>query len=173
MTKHPFFSLFKLSLLCVASLHAAYADQFEVTLKTPELNVLEYHRPYIAIWIEDKNRQLVETLTVWHEHKEPSDKWLKDLRLWWRRGGRDLAMPVDAISAATKPPGIHTVSWSDTQHLLKAGTYTLYVEAAREVGGRETLSFEFPWPISAPHTQTKLGKTELNQTTLQITPHTH
>ena len=44
---------------------------------------------------------------------------------------------IATVSSATRPPGRYTLTWDgrDTQgRLVKAGEYTVYVEAAREHG---------------------------------------
>ncbi len=40
-------------------------------------------------------------------------KWLKDMRQWWRKSGRELQMPVDGLSGATRAPGEHQLSFAD------------------------------------------------------------
>jgi len=53
---------------------------------------------------------------------------------------------------------------------LAAGSYKLYVEAAREVGGRELLQIPFEWPAKSSQLLEVQGKTELGKIALQLTP---
>ena len=53
---------------------------------------------------------------------------------------------------------------------LLAGNYTLVVEAAREVGGRELLRIPFEWKGKAPSTGKAQGKEELGAVTLTAKP---
>lgn len=160
--------------LLLSALSAA-AD-LAVSVEIPRLDVAEYHRPYVALWIEDGASKHVVDLTVWYDLKlkdQEGEKWLKDLRQWWRRNGRTLDLPIDGLSAATRPVGTHTLSFSSAQpplDRLAAGDYQLVVEAAREVGGRELLRLPFSWPAIAATEARAVGETELGTITLKITP---
>ena len=135
---------------------ASAAPAGTVTITVPRLNVAEYHKPYVAIWLEPVGGGAPRTLAVWYDLKkrgnDPGTKWLADLRAWWRKGGRSLDMPADGISGATRGPGQYTIPLPAN---LKPGNYILTVEAARETGGRELVSV----PLTAGARTT--GKTEL------------
>src|ERR1700754_546628 len=84
---------------------AAHAGTLELTVEIPKLTVQEYHRPYVAIWIEDASGEVAANLSVWYAtglKDQEGEKWLKDIRQWWRRTGRGLEMPVDGVSSPTK-----------------------------------------------------------------------
>lgn len=143
----------------VAGVIAAPATAASVTVTVPRLNVAEYHRPYVAIWLEPTGGGPARTVAVWYDLKkggnEPGTKWLADLRAWWRKGGRSLAMPADGVSGATRAPGQYRVPLPAD---LKPGAYTLNVEAARETGGRELVSV----PLTVPNASGRAaGKAEL------------
>lgn len=154
----------------------AMAGEMLIDVQIPRLEVAEYHRPYVAIWLERANQQPVADLAVWYDVKmkdKEGEKWLKDLRQWWRRSGRNLDMPVDGVSGATRAVGTHRLSVAaDDPRLssLEAGEYRLVVEAAREVGGRELLRVPFSWPVSRASQQQAQGKTELGTITLTLNP---
>jgi hypothetical protein len=118
----------------------------------------------------------VADLAVWYDLKladAEGEKWLKDLRQWWRRSGRNLQMPVDGISGATRAVGTHALQLNDQQGPLKnlaAGDYQLVVEAAREVGGRELLRLPFSWPPQQNRTESVQGQHELGAITLELKP---
>ena len=154
---------------------AAHAGTMELTVEIPKLNVAEYHRPYVAIWIEDASGKVAANLQVWYDIKlkdQEGEKWLKDIRQWWRRTGRDLNLPVDGVSSPTKPPGKNTVKF-DTGvgpiAMLPAGEYKIIVEASREVGGKELVEIPFTWGPGAEGTGSASGKTELGAVTLKLT----
>ncbi len=135
-----------------------------VSVSVPQLKVAEYHRPYVAIWLEPVGGGPIRTLSLWYQVKknsgEPGTKWLSDLRAWWRKGGKSMTMPADGISGATRAPGNHTVAIPDD---VRPGSYTLNVEAARETGGRELVTL----PITLPARPARAtGKTELGAITL-------
>ncbi|RRD55889.1 DUF2271 domain-containing protein [Comamonadaceae bacterium OH2545_COT-014] len=159
----------------------ALAAGLDVQVEIPRLNVAEYHRPYVAVWIESADPAAVPpaTLAVWYEVKTRNGegtgtKWLKDMRQWWRRTGRDLTMPIDGVSGATRPAGVHALSFTEgsgPMPKLPAGSYKLMVEAAREVGGRELLTVPFTWPPAAGATQAQAqGSHELGAVRLTLKP---
>ena len=45
----------------------AAAQELAVSVEIPRLRVAEYHRPYVAIWIEDEAGKAVRTLNVWYD----------------------------------------------------------------------------------------------------------
>jgi len=155
----------------------AYATTLDINVEVPKLNVAEYHRPYVAVWLEGADQKVAANLAVWYQQTGNSEghgtKWLPDLRQWWRKSGRELKVPVDGVTGPTRPVGTHALSFTDRQPALKAlapGNYTLVVEAAREVGGRELVKIPFTWPATAPQTGKAQGSTELGLVTLSSKP---
>ena len=154
----------------------ALGAELSVSLEIPRLNVAEYHRPYVAIWVENKAAKTVKNLAVWYDFKMKDDegtKWLKDIRQWWRISGRDLKMPVDGITGATRAPGEHVVSFplgKAPLAELPPGDYELVVEASREVGGRELLRIPFNWPAAGPVAARVQGAHELGLVKLDLKP---
>lgn len=149
----------------------ALAADLELSLEIPRLTVAEYHRPYVAVWIETPDKAAVKTLAVWYDVKlknQEGQKWLKDMRQWWRRAGRDMTLPADGVSAATRAPGKHQVVFKPGS--LPAGQYNLVVEAAREVGGVEVLRAPFQWPPKARTTSSAKGATELGAMSVTAKP---
>jgi hypothetical protein len=145
------------------SLLAASAFAGTISVTIPQLTVAEYHRPYVAGWIEPAAGGAAETVFVWYSVKkgnEPGTKWLADLRTWWRKGGRSLSLPADGVSGATRTPGTYKIPIPAG---LKPGPYKLFVESARETGGRELVTV----PLSIPATAARAsGKTELGAVTI-------
>lgn len=153
----------------------ALAAEMALKVEIPRLTVAEYHRPYVAIWIEKPDQGFVANLAVWYDIKlrnNEGTKWLKDMRAWWRKSGRELAMPVDGLSSATRAPGEHTVQFNDSSALgkLPPGEYAVVLEAAREVGGRELVRVPFVWPPKAPATAQAAGQHELGAVSLSVKP---
>lgn len=96
-------------------------------------------RPYLAIWIEDKDKIPVRTLTVLYRPNEA--RFLADLRAWYRsdrlRAMAEGTEIIGSVSSATRSPGKYTFKWDmkDQQGtLVRPGTYTVLIEAAREHG---------------------------------------
>jgi hypothetical protein len=154
----------------------ASAADLQVGVQIPRPEVAEYHRPYVAVWIEHPDQRIAAQLAVWYQtdkSKEDGTQWLKDLRQWWRRGGRELSMPLDGVTGATRAVGEHKLSFkaeSTTLSSLVPGQYSVVVEAVREVGGRELLRVPFEWPASRKHHGEARGKSELGLVTVDLNP---
>ena len=152
------------------------AADVKVSVEIPRLTVAEYHRPYVAIWLEKPDQSFVGNIAVWYDLKlkdNEGTKWLKDMRQWWRRSGRELTMPVDGLSSATRAPGEHRIGVDLAAAPIKdlaAGDYHLVVEAAREVGGRELLRIPFQWPVKSEQKLNVKGEHELGVVALDLKP---
>ena len=96
--------------------------------------------PYIAVWVEDSNGNLVKTISLWFEQSGKGTKYLSDLRQWNSASGQT----VDAAtSGATRVAGDYTVVWDGTDltgEPVAQGEYVLYIEAAHEHGPYEITS---------------------------------
>jgi thiamine biosynthesis lipoprotein len=105
-------------------------------------------RPYVAVWLEDKDHYPVRTLAVLFDKV----RWLNELRAWYR-DDRLRAMSegneiLNSVTSATRSPGKYTFKWDGKDNSgkpVKEGPYTVLVEAAREHGGdslvRKELNF--------------------------------
>jgi hypothetical protein len=152
---------------------AANAADLTLNVEIPQIAVAEYHRPYVAIWIEGQDQAIAANLAVWYQVRGDHTKWLPDLRQWWRRGGRDLKVPADGLTGATRPVGQHSLKFDAAQAPLaglKPGQYSLVVEAVREVGGREALRIPFEWPIKKAKSESAKGTKELGAVALTLNP---
>ena len=154
----------------------ACAGEVVVGIQIPRLDVSEYHRPYVAVWLEGPDGQAVANLAVWYDLKKrggEGTKWLKDLRQWWRRIGRETDLPIDGVSGATRPAGEHRLSFDTAASPfanLKPGVYEVAVEAAREVGEREVLRLPLTWPAAPNAAAEAKGTSELGTVTLSAKP---
>jgi hypothetical protein len=166
----------RLAFAFVLAVPSAFAAEMNLTVQIPTLKVAEYHRPYVAVWIEREDHSVAANLAVWYDVKKADGegtKWLKDVRQWWRRSGRGQAMPIDGVSGATRPAGQHQLSFTAGKPPLGdlvAGKYELVVEAAREVGGRELQRIPFTWPATSPTHLSAQGSDELGLISLDLNP---
>jgi hypothetical protein len=161
-----------LALLALGTGSATAAD-LSLSVEIPQLPVAEYHRPYVAIWIEGADQAIAANLALWYQVRGDHTKWLPDLRQWWRRGGRDVKVPVDGLTGATRPVGQHLLKFDAAQPPLaglKPGQYAVVVEAVREVGGREAVRIPFEWPIKAAKRESATGTKELGAVALTLNP---
>lgn len=166
-----------LTALLLAAPAIAGAADMQINIEVPRLDVAEYHRPYVAVWVETREGKVVGDIAHWYQqtggNKEDGTKWLKDILQWWRRSGRTQQFPVDGVSGATRPVGKHSLSISDRKPPLAGlapGDYSLVIEAAREVGGRELIELDFTWPPKAAQHAEAKGTSELGAVSLDLTP---
>ena len=155
--------------LLSAPLHAA---DLQLDVEIPRLDVAEYHRPYVAIWVEKPDQTAVQTLAVWYQQTRNNEgdgkDWLKDMRTWWRKGGRAMTLPADGVSGATRAPGTQTIRVPGARlNGLQPGQYNIVVEAARELGGREVVRVPFRW--GAANSGQASGSTELGAVRVNVT----
>jgi len=155
---------------------AAQADSLSIKLTLPRMQTSEYHRPYVAVWLENTDRSVVRDLAVWYDHamaRDEGKKWLKDIRRWWRVSGRNQTELADGVTGATRAPGTHTlnVALNDARLAgLPAGSYELAVEASREKGGLELIRLPLAWPLDKAATVQASGKTELGAIAVSVVP---
>lgn len=110
---------------------------------------LGYRRPYVAIWLEDKDEFPVRTAVLWMQTRQPGPRWHRDLIRWYRNDkvrklahGKEL---IGTISSATRGPGEYKAVFDgkdDTGAPLPPGKYTLYIEVAREHGTYQLIRHE-------------------------------
>ncbi|MEO7531825.1 MAG: DUF2271 domain-containing protein, partial [Sediminibacterium sp.] len=125
------------------------ADQWNPTYELVvnfELSQMEgfAKRPYVAVWIEDKDKAPVRTVSLWFQ----KDRWLHDLRAWYAANGTQFTGEankenISSISSATRSAGKYAVKWDgkdDKGNYVKPGNYTIYIEAAREHGTYQIIS---------------------------------
>ncbi len=132
-----------------------------------------YQRPYVAAWVEDKDGFPVRTLLLWLLQSEKGQRWIPDLRRWHRGDQiRRLAEDKDlvaTVSGATRNPGKYSVVWDgkdDQGVAVKPGTYTFYLESAREHGAYQLMKHEFTVG-GAPFTAALKDADELKGVTLE------
>jgi FAD:protein FMN transferase len=125
-------------------------------------------RPYVAVWIADKDKFPVRTLALWYQ----KPRWLPDLRSWYRDDrmramaeGNDITA---SVASATRPAGKYTLKWDGKDNagkLVKAGTYTVNIEAAREHGTYQILRQEMEFQGTPKQIELK-GGTEISAASL-------
>lgn len=121
------------------------AYKLKVNLEIATIQGQRVRRPFVAVWIEDADDYPVRTIALWFK----GARWLPDLRSWYRGDQlRALAEQTDltkTISSATRGPGEYSVEWDgrdNAGNLVKAGNYTVIIEAAREHGTHQIMRKE-------------------------------
>jgi thiamine biosynthesis lipoprotein len=112
--------------------------ELTVNVEIPQTQGFGARRPYVAVWIDDKDRFPVRTLAVLFEKA----RWLNELHAWYRedrlRAMSEGSEILNSVTSATRSPGKYRFKWDGKDNsgkLVKEGTYTVLVEAAREHGG--------------------------------------
>jgi len=192
----------------------AQAAELNVKLELPVVTAGIATKPYVAMFIEKDDDTFVRTLSLWHKVRagrdgggregEPQrggaagDRYLSDLRDWWRSSGATSQMPIDGISSATRSAGTHELVFTNGKAPLgdlPAGKYQLVIEVAREVkgprgergapgaggppprppggGSKDALEEQriaFEWPAKKETTLTAKGKAEIGAISLTLKP---
>ncbi len=99
-----------------------------------------YNRPYAAVWIEDERGTPVRTLSLWASSAPGKQKYLAELRRWWRGEQKRRATDsTDLVSTVSSPPPRRELHSSGTGGATgtsrsRQGNYVLCLEMAREDG---------------------------------------
>lgn len=126
-----------------ASNAVVWDEHFElaVDLEIPTQSGGRYHRPYVAVWIQDEAGKPVRTISLWVQTTGKGPRYIRELKRWISAGrdAQDSGGPdlVSTVSSATRLPGRYSVAWDghdDNGKLVEQGTYRVFIEAAREHG---------------------------------------
>jgi hypothetical protein len=98
------------------------------------------HNPFVAVWVEDSSNIAVRVVHLEYQLGRGT-RWLNDLVRWERADQTLVALGIqssaDTTTNATRIPGTYAVVWDGKDadgKYVAAGTYNVYVEAAREKG---------------------------------------
>jgi FAD:protein FMN transferase len=143
--------------------------ELTVNVEIPQTQGFGARRPYVAVWIEDKDHFPVRTLAVWFQ----KERWLNELRAWYRddrlRAMSEGTEILNSVTSATRSPGKYTFKWDGKDNAGKAvkpGRYIVLVEAAREHGGysldRQEMNFDGEPAQAQLPAQAELGPVSLD-----------
>ena len=120
-------------------------------------------RPYVAVWVEDKDKFPVRTMALWYDR----DRWLPELRAWYHddrlRAVAEGTQITSSVASATRGAGKYSVKWDGKDNAgkpVKPGKYTIFVEASREHGPYQILKGEIDTTAGAK-TITLTGNTDI------------
>ncbi len=54
---------------CAIVAAPALAAEIKLDIEVPRLSVAEYHRPYVAVWVERPDNSVAANLAVWYDGK--------------------------------------------------------------------------------------------------------
>lgn len=149
-----------------------WGDEFEVAIdfeiNRPDTGGERYRRPFVAIWVEDGEGFPVRNLALWVVLTGSGpQEWLPDLKRWYRdelarRKVRKNDM-VRLMARPTRPPGRYSVVWDgkdDQGEPVPPGTYTIWIEAAREHGTYQVIRHRLAVPAE-PSSEELKGNVEI------------
>lgn len=131
---------------------APWGERYELAvdfeINRPDLAGQRYRRPYVAVWVENKDGFPVRNLILWVSQGGAGPfQWIPDLRRWYRddqaRKKVDRREMVLVMARPTRPPGKYSVVWDgkdDKGKPVGPGEYTLVIDAAREHGTYQSIS---------------------------------
>ena len=102
------------------------------------------HRPYVAVWVVDKNNKPVRNIAIWYN----KPRFLEDMHAWYNTyydSFMNAGSNISSTSSATRSPGKYTLKWDGTDDkgkLVSNGVYTIFIEAAREHGTYQLIQQE-------------------------------
>jgi FAD:protein FMN transferase len=148
------------------------ASRLTINLELARMSGMS-RRPYVAIWIEDKDKFPVRTVALWYDGKS---RYLPELRAWYRadrlRAMAEGSHIVDAVTSATRTAGTYTLQWDGKDNAgkpLPPGKYTISIEASREHGTYQIIRQEIDVPGAAKHVDLP-GGTEISGASLDYQP---
>ena len=163
------------ALTAAAAAIPALSAELSLKVQLPRMDIAEYHRPYVAAWIEKASDQsYAGNIALWYDVKKRDNggaKWLREMRSWWRKSGHDTTV-VDGVTGATRGAGEHELNLLDAKAVtaLAPGQYEVVVEAARENGGREVVRVPFEWPVKKAASAKAQGSGELGTVSIDAKP---
>lgn len=119
---------------CQATAPLPSGFQVQVEYALPKVEVANYRKPYMIVWVTDADKNLIKTLLILGTKRD----YQEDNYVWWRRFGRKNPGLLDSVGRPTRAPGKYTVGWDGTDDAGKPvaqGLYLIHVEASREHGG--------------------------------------
>ena len=150
-------------------------NELTVALELAHIEGTRARRPYVAVWIENKDHLPVRTLALWVQ----KPRWIPELRAWNKANRARTSVEKNdltaSVSSATRSPGKYTLKWDGKDNagkLVKPGEYTVCIEAAREHGSYQILRQEIDFS-GTPKQVTLKGGTEITAATLDYGRKTH
>jgi len=141
--------------------------ELQINLELNQIMDGRAKRPYIAVWIAEKDRKPVRSITLWYN----KNKYLDEMTSWYDAyytKFADADKSVSSTTSATRPAGKYSLKWdgkNDKGELVKLGTYTIMIEAAREHGTHQLMTQELDF-TKAPKPVTLPGNVEIASASL-------
>ena len=139
--------------------------KFAFTYEIPDLEVTDYRKPYVSIWLTDNQNNPIKQLVLLGD----SERWWQESRRWWRKVGRKNESMFIHVAQAKRKPGQYTTSWlgeDDFGMPIEDEQLILHVEVSREDGDISYQRISFSQ--DKPTTLTKKAKGEIGELNLTV-----
>jgi thiamine biosynthesis lipoprotein ApbE len=159
----------------IATVNPAFADktwdpkyELKIDLELKQIEGMRVKRPYVAIWVVDKDKKPVRNIALWSQ----KPKYVKEMVDWYEAYGDKYEaqdQSVSSTTSATRSAGKYTIKWdgkNDKGELVKRGAYTIMIEVAREHGTHQVMQEEMDFTKS-PKTATLAGNPEVEGASLE------
>ncbi|APW62504.1 DUF2271 domain-containing protein [Paludisphaera borealis] len=153
--------------------NADYELAVDFEINNPSDAGRRYRRPYVAVWVEDKEGRPVRNLILWLSQGGAGPfQWVPDLKRWYRadqlRKQTDKREMIFTMARATRAPGKYKVVWdgkNDLGKLAPQGDYTIFIEAVREHGTYQSIRKDVTL-AATPFTEDLKGNVEIKSATI-------
>lgn len=118
--------------------------ELAINLELASIAGMRVHRPFVAVWVVDQDKKPVRQIALWFN----KPRWLNEIHSWYSTYYEEFSAQnsnISSTTSATRSAGKYTLKWDgkdDKGNLVKQGTYTVYIEAAREHGTHQLMSQE-------------------------------
>ncbi len=152
--------------------------EFEVVVNLeinhPDAQAGRYRRPYVAVWVEDKDGNSVRTLSLWVSMGGAGPfQWLPDLKRWYAadidRKRHDKKELLFTVARPTRQAGKYKIIWDGTDDRgkqLPSGEYSISIEAAREHGTYQNIRKQVTLS-DKPFTEELKGNVEIRSASIE------
>lgn len=118
--------------------------ELAISLELATIQGMRVLRPFVAVWVVDENKKPLRQIALWYN----KPRWLNEMRSWYAAYYSKFSAGsgnISSTTSATRSPGKYTLKWDgkdDDGNFVKEGTYTIYIEVAREHGTHQLMTQE-------------------------------
>ena len=142
--------------------------ELAINIELATIQGMRVHRPYVAVWVVDADKKPLRQIALWYG----KPRYLDEMSSWYATYYDKFSTGAGNISSttsATRSPGKYTLKWDgkdDKGNLVKQGTYTIYIEAAREHGTYQLMTQDIA--VKQPQHIDLAGNTEITSASLDF-----
>lgn len=118
--------------------------ELAINLELATVEGMRVHRPFVAVWVVDEKKKPLRQIALWYN----KPRWLNEMRSWYSTYYSKFSegsSNISSTTSATRAPGKYTLKWDgkdDDGNYVSEGSYTVYIEVAREHGTHQLMTQE-------------------------------